>query len=193
MPLSSPSAPNPAAFPAEPVGDGLAPAQARRSHVGCRLRRRQLVLAITLALCFGRAGPVESQFTALTDRSRAILEGNWQSCREPVSEPNGPDSPDGGYAERIYDGETPGIGRFELHLGPHREFALFRGIQDAHRDHASPDNLLKPHIVLLNGTTARQKWTVAGLVFEVALAGGSRDECESWWITLRRADPGSSH
>ena len=145
--------------------------------------RRGLVAVITAALCLGRAAPTYPQFTSFNDRSRSILEGNWQSCRDG----------DGEYAERIYDGTAPGIGRFELHLGPYREFALFRGVQEEHRDHASPDNLLRPHTVSLEGATARQRWAVAGLIFEATLAGGSRDECESWWVTLRRADPTSSH
>src|SRR5438874_2700610 len=76
---------------------------------------------------------------------------------------------------------------------PGSRWRLFRGVQEEHRDHASPDNLLRPHTVSLEGATARQRWAVAGLIFEATLAGGSRDECESWWVTLRRADPTSSH
>src|SRR5436309_14884747 len=149
---------------------------------------------MTAAICLGRAGPAQTQFTSFNDRSGAILEGNWQSCRgHAPSEQNESNGADGEYAERIYDGNAPGVGRFELHLGPFREFALFRGVQESHRDHASAANLLQPYIVSLNGTTARQKWIVAGLVFEVTMAGGSRDDCESWWVTLRRADPSSSH
>jgi len=154
--------------------------------MGCRLDRRCLV-AITTASCLALARysfTAPFQFTSSTDRSRAILEGNWQSCR---------DSQDDEYTERIYDGNAPGIGRFELHLGPYHDFALFRGVQDAHRDHDSDDNLLKPHNVPVVSGRGSQKWIAAGLVFEVTLAGGSRDECESWWITLRRADSTSSH
>ncbi len=77
--------------------------------------------------------PAFAQFVSTGDRMRALLEGNWQSCREL----------DGKYSERIYDNTLPGIGPFELHLGPYHEFALFRGVQDAHRDHSSPDNLLQ--------------------------------------------------
>lgn len=155
--------------------------------MGCRLDRRCLVAAITTATCLAVARysfTSPSQFTSSTDRSRAILEGNWQSCR---------DSEDDEYAERVYDGNAPGIGRFELHLGPYHDFALFRGVQDAHRDHDGDDNLLKPHIVPVVSGRGSQKWVAAGLVFEVTLAGGSRDECESWWIVLRRADASSSH
>ena len=151
--------------------------------MGCRQHRRSLVIAITAAICLGRAAPGHPQFTSFNDRSRSILEGNWQSCRDGDDE----------YAERVYDGNAPGIGRFELHLGPYREFALFRGVQEEHRDHASSDNLLRPHTVSLEGSTARHRWVVAGLVLEVTLAGGSRDDCESWWVALRRADSSSSH
>jgi hypothetical protein len=46
--------------------------------------------------------------------------------------------------ERVYDNTLPGLGAFELHLGPYHEFALFRGIQDEHRRHDSTANLLRP-------------------------------------------------
>jgi hypothetical protein len=36
-------------------------------------------------------------------------------------------------------------------------------------------------------------WDVDGLHLEVVLAGGSREECESWFITLKRADTTISH
>ena len=111
-----------------------------------------------------------------------MLEGNWQSCRED----------DGQFAERIYDGKWRGLGEFELHMGPYHEFALFRGIQEEHRDHDSPENLLKPFIVEVSGNQARHLWDVAGLHLEVVLAGGSREDCESWFVTLKRSSS-SSH
>jgi hypothetical protein len=145
-------------------------------------RPKWLVAGLTVAICFGAAGAAYSQFTSFNDGSRSMLEGNWQSCVEA----------DGQYAERIYDGKAPGLGPFELHMGPHREFALFRGTQDEHRDHTSAGNLLKPHIVDV-GQTSTQKWQVEGLQLEVSLAGGSRGDCESWFITLRRAGSVVSH
>src|SRR5207302_1696246 len=95
---------------------------------------------------------------------------------------------DGEYAERVYDNNLPGIGPFELHLGPYHEFALFRGVQEEHRNHQSPQNLLRPHIVSIDHNRARYEWQAAGLKLEVTLAGGSREECESWFLLLRRAD-----
>ena len=166
------------------VGYQLAAAAKRRNTLSCRLDRRCLVAALTTAICLTAHHSSSSQFTSSTDRSRAILEGNWQSCRE---------SEQDDYAERIYDGTAPGVGRFELHLGPYHDFALFRGIQEGHRDHDGPDNLLTPHVVSVANGRGSHKWTAAGLVFDVTLAGGSRDDCESWWITLRRADSNSSH
>jgi hypothetical protein len=112
-----------------------------------------------------------------------MLEGNWQSCREA----------DGQYGERVYDGKWAGLAPFELHMGPYHEFALFRGIQDDHREHASADNLLKPYNIEISGNRARQTWDVAGMHLEVALAGGSREDCESWFVLLKRADTTSSH
>lgn len=142
----------------------------------------QLISGWTVACCFGAAALGYSQFTPFSDHSRAILEGNWQSCR----------GADGQYSERVYDAKLPGMGPFELHMGPYHEFALFRGIQEAHRDHTSAENLLKPFNIDVSNNTAHQNWTVAGLRLDVSLAGGSRDECESWFVTLKRLETTSS-
>ena len=151
--------------------------------MGRRGRRWQLVSALTGTLVLGFAASGLSQFTSFNDRSRSMLEGNWQSCRES----------DGTYSERIYDGRLPGLGPFELHMGPYHEFALFRGVQDDHREHSSAENLLRPYIVEVVGSTGRHQWDIAGLHLEAALAGGSREDCESWWVQLRRMDSNSSH
>ncbi len=148
---------------------------------GCG-RNWQKVIAMTFACCLGAASIGYSQFTSFSDRRQSIIEGNWQSCRES----------DGEYSERVYDGNTPELGPFELHLGPYHDFALFRGVQEGHRSHDSAENLLKPHTVDMTGVSARQQWDVAGVHFEVALAGGSRDECESWFVQLRPLNS-SSH
>jgi hypothetical protein len=131
------------------------------------------VLASAMLLA---ARPAAPQFTSFSHDPRNILEGHWQSCREA----------DGRYAERIYDHVVNGAGQFEVHMGPRREFAIFKGVQDAHREHASPDNLLKPYSVMLEAGRAKQRWEIQNLnlVFTVALAGGSRTDCESWFITL---------
>jgi hypothetical protein len=143
----------------------------------------QLVTSLTVALCLGVVAAAFSQFTSFNDRRVAVLEGNWQSCREA----------DGGYSERVYDAKLPGFGDFELHMGPYHEFALFRGVQDDHREHNSPDNLLAPHTVDVVNGFGKHKWDVAGLRIEATLAGGSREECESWWVSMRRVDSTSSY
>ena len=86
----------------------------------------------------------------------------------------------------MYDHVVNGLGQYEVHLGPRREFAIFKGIQDDHRPHNSPDNLLKPYQVAMQGTRARQRWEIPSLnlAFTVALGGGSRSDCESWYILL---------
>ena len=134
------------------------------------------IAASALAVGFGAAAPAFAQFVSTGDRMKALLEGNWQSCREA----------DGKYSERVYDNTLPGIGPFELHLGPYHEFALFRGVQESHRDHRSPENLLSPFNVEVEANRARRSWETAGLRLEVSLGGGARDECESWFITLKR-------
>src|SRR5690348_10634359 len=121
---------------------------ARRS----RRVNRWLVIGSALVASLA-ATAVFAQFTAFSDHSGAILEGNWQSCLEE----------DGQYGERIYDGRLPGFGPFELHMGPYHDFALFRGVQAEHRDHASADNLLRPSTVPMSGTVAKHRWDVAGL------------------------------
>lgn len=145
------------------------------------VRKWQLITGFTVAGCLGLAAAGHSQFSSVSDRVHAVLEGNWQSCREA----------DGRYSERIYDNTLPGIGPFELHLGPYHEFALFRGVHDDHQAHRSPDNLLRPYNVEMHANRAHQKWEVAGLLIEVKLGGGGREECESWFITLKRANPSS--
>jgi hypothetical protein len=143
----------------------------------------QRVVAVTVAACLGGAALSRAQFSSFSDHKSALLEGNWQSCREG----------DGQYSERVYDGKWPGLGAFELHLGPYHEFAFFRGIQEQHRDHNSTDNLLKPYNLEIRDNAARQVWDVDGLRLNVALAGGAREQCESWFISLKRADSTVSH
>jgi hypothetical protein len=139
-------------------------------------QRWKVVSALTAAACLS-AAVGSAQFISYGDRARSILEGNWQSCREP----------DGHYSERIYDNTLPGIGPFELHLGPYHEFALFRGVQDEHRPHESTANLLRPFNVEVFSNRARHSWEAAGLRLDVNLGGGSDDQCESWFLSLKRA------
>ena len=135
----------------------------------------RLIPALTVAgsVVLGAVGP---QFTSFNDRARAVLEGNWQSCRDR----------DGSYAERVYDHVVNGVGLFEVHMGPRREFAIFKGVQDAHREHDSPDNLLKPFRVAFENGRAKQRWEIPSLnlAFTATMAGGSRTDCESWYILL---------
>lgn len=143
---------------------------------------RHLVAACTMALCLGLARPARPQFTSFSSDPRNILEGNWQSCRDA----------DGQYSERVFDQTIAGQPQYEVHLGPYDEFAIFKGVQKTHRPHDSPENLLKPYRVPIGA--GRQRWTIPSLnlVFEVTRAGGSRTECESWWITLAPLEPPSS-
>ena len=157
------------------------PGRRERSHVRPSFATRApwlvgglLTLAVLLPLAPRSAA---AQFVSLPGNPRNILEGNWQSCQEPGSS---------GYAERVYDHVVNSVGQYEVHLGPRREFAIFKGVQDEHRPHSSPDNLLKPHQVAMQGTRARQRWEIRSLniAFTVALGGGSRSDCESWYILL---------
>lgn len=134
-----------------------------------------LIAGITSAFVLA-ARPAAPQFTSYSRDPRHVLEGTWQSCRDT----------DGRYAERVYDHVVNGVGQFEVHLGPRDEFAIFTGVQEEHREHASAANLLKPYRVVNDTGRASQRWDVASLnlTFTASLAGGSRGDCESWFVLL---------
>jgi len=133
-------------------------------------------VAALVAVATAAAQAPESRFNSTSSSVKNVLEGNWQSCQDPS----------GRYGERVYDHVVNGVGQYEVHLGPRREFAIFPGVQDQHREHDSADNLLAPFRVLLQGTRASQHWEVPSLnlAFTVTLGGGSRTDCESWFIVL---------
>ena len=137
------------------------------------LRSASSAVLVFIALI---ASTAFAQFTSYSKNSKNILEGNWQSCRDA----------DGTYSERVYDHVVNGVPKFEVHMGPKREFAIFQGVQDEHRDHNSPANLLKPYRLDVEGNLASHEWKIPSLnlVFTVTLAGGSRSDCESWYILL---------
>ena len=59
-------------------------------------------------------------------------------------------------------------------------------MQDEHREHDAPANLLKPYRLDVEGNLASHEWRIPSLdlVFTVTLAGGSRSDCESWYVLL---------
>jgi hypothetical protein len=136
---------------------------------------RVAIAALALATAV-IASPAARQFTSFSHDARNILEGSWQSCREA----------DGQYSERVYDHVVNGVGQFEVHMGPGTEFAMFPGVQPEHRDHASPDNLLQPYRVATGTGRGKQRWEIPSLklAFTATLAGGSRTDCESWFVLL---------
>jgi hypothetical protein len=128
-------------------------------------------------VCLLMPRPAAAQdFISYSSNPRNILEGNWQSCQDERVR----------YAERVYDHVVNGVPQYEVHLGPRREFAIFVGVQDEHRDHDSAANLLKPYVVSMQGTRAQKRWEIPSLhlAFTVTLGGGSRTDCESWYILL---------
>jgi hypothetical protein len=136
----------------------------------------RVVLAVASVALISVARPARAQFTSYPRNSHNILEGNWQSCRES----------DGRYSERVYDHVVNGVAKFEVHMGPRREFAIFEGVQDEHRNHDSPANLLRPYRLEVEGNLASHEWKIPSLnlVFTATLSGGSRGDCESWYILL---------
>src|SRR5471030_802001 len=144
-------------------------------------RSTWLLLCVIASAALLGVHPAAAQlFRPFSNDTRNPLEGNWQSCRER----------DGTYAERVYDHVVNGVPQFEVHMGPRREFAIFRGVQDEHRDHDSPENLLKPFRVAFENGRAKQRWDIPSLnlAFTVTMAGGSRTDCESWYILLEPID-----
>jgi hypothetical protein len=153
-----------------------------RGTVRQRLARTAwLLTGVCAVAALAGPGAVAAQvWRPFTNDSRNILEGNWQSCRDR----------DGTYAERVYDHVVNGVAQFEVHMGPRREFAIFRGVQDAHREHDSTDNLLKPFRVTFENGRAKQHWEIPSLnlSFTATMAGGSRTDCESWYLLLEPID-----
>ena len=133
--------------------------------------------AILLLAAFRPASASAQEWISYNSDPKNILEGNWQSCQQP----------DGRYAEKIYDHYVNSVPQYEVHLGPRREFAIFKGVQDGHRAHASAENLLKPWNVEMENNRAKQRWEIPSLnlAFTVTLAGGSRTDCDSWYILLQ--------
>ena len=111
-----------------------------------------------------RARRRRQEFISFSSNPRNILEGNWQSCRER----------DGSYAERVYDHVVNGVAQFEVHLGPRREFAIFHGVQDEHREHDSADNLLKPVSACREDGRAKQRWEIPSLKLAFTVTLGRR-------------------
>jgi hypothetical protein len=153
-----------------------------RGTVRQRLARRAwLLIGVCAAAALSGVRPAAAQvWRPFSNDPRNILEGNWQSCRDR----------DGSYAERVYDHVVNGVGQFEVHMGPRREFAIFKGVQDAHREHDSPENLLKPFRVTFENGRAKQHWEIPSLnlAFTATMAGGSRTDCESWYLLLEPID-----
>ncbi len=142
--------------------------------------RRRIIVRVgftgTLLAVIGAAAARAQEFISYSSSPHHILEGSWQSCQDGR----------GQFAERVYDHVVNGVGQYEVHLGPRREFAVFAGVQEEHRRHDSPENLLKPYRVRMENNLAKERWEIPSLklVFTVTLGGGSRTDCEAWFILL---------
>lgn len=140
------------------------------------LRALRLALALT-AIILAWPWPAAAQWISYDSDPRNILEGHWSSCVER----------DGRYSERVYDHVVGGVPQFEVHLGPRREFGLFLGVQDEHREHDSRENLLKPFLVPMDSTNrAQRRWEIPSLklVMTVSLGAGTSFDCENWYVVL---------
>ncbi len=143
------------------------------------MKRCWLILVFILL-----ANPARAQYWTSHDSKIGFLEGNWQSCRECWDDRGNPT-----YCEKIYDGKKLSWGNdFEFHLGPEHEFALFKGFHDEDPGHYSDENLLIPTVVTISSGLAWQVWElpILNLKLSVVLSGGSRDDCESWYVILEK-------
>ena len=105
-----------------------------------------------------------------------LLSGNWQSCWE-----------DGEWGERIFEYRRLGKLIAEFHMGPRNEFALYKQPQPDDHSHDSSDNLLKDHPYDNNRSNFSYFSPQLGLRLTISKGGGSRDECESYFVTLESA------
>lgn len=157
-----------AAAPTNRLGDG--------DHRGPLSEREGVVVAVALTLLLAQWQPNGG---ADAPAGPIFLQGSWQTC-------------DG---ERIWHLGTRRGERFEFHANG-SDFAIFRGWHpDAdptgpfpHLDHDGPLNLLHGHDATDPRSVAGRNWTVPelGLHLNVVIAGGSRSECESYWLLLER-------
>lgn len=101
-----------------------------------------------------------------------LHQGSWQSC-------------DG--EERVLEHRTLGVFHFEIHMGPRREFALYDHIVDGEHSHKEEGNMILP---IYEVGWERMVWKVPqlGVKLTVAPAGGSREECESFYVKIEKMD-----
>lgn len=102
--------------------------------------------------------------------------GTWQSC-------------DG--EERVLEHRVLGRTLWSLHMGPNDEFALYRpGAEppDGDHDHEGTGNLLGPayRVSMLSTYRGVRRWAISSLKLWISVvrAGGSRQECESFFIRI---------
>jgi hypothetical protein len=147
----------------EPRRGGPGERRGWRGHGGALLGGELSTGVLKAVGCLGLAAIGRAQFTSFSDRSRLMLEGNWQSCREA----------DGNYSERVFDGKWPGIGAFEFHMGPYRELP-FQG-HPGRPSRASVGG--QPAEAVQRGhdyQPSPQSWDVAGLHLDVSLGAAAR-------------------
>lgn len=103
-----------------------------------------------------------------------LHQGWWQSC-------NG--------EERVLQHRVLGKFRWELHLGPRDEFALYtREVDHEAGDgaHERADNLLAPAYRVGDVSTLRgdRTWHKIGLWINVRRAGSAEDDCQSFYVRV---------
>jgi hypothetical protein len=117
-------------------------------------------------------------WTSTPHRPPTVFEGNWQSCR-------GED----GYGERVYEHVVAGKWKWELHMGPRDEFALYdHNVDGDDHTHMGAENLLSPafHVNDVKTMGGKRNWRIPSLRLWVSIvaAGGSREDCDSFYVKI---------
>lgn len=116
-----------------------------------------------------------------------ILSGNWQSCADSHGEYVG-------FGERIVDHYVNGKFKWEFHMGPEDEFALFNTQHEFETGdaHSGKDNLLGPvfRVNDANGYRSSRQWNVPKLNLWISIvrAGESdnREVCYSYFVLVKK-------
>lgn len=112
----------------------------------------------------------------------ALYQGLWQSCRSSRAD-------DPGYGEGAHDYKVNGRLKWSFHLGPFDEFALFRAGEEPDPDnHYTTANLLaEPHALRKSGRNGSRQWNIPSLNLWISVvqAGGSRDDCQAFYVLIK--------
>ena len=155
----------------------------RKEHVrpvarrGCLARRRVFVAGVRRWHSRGRS----AQFISLLQQLRATFSKATGSRAANAT---------GGTPSASTTTSSTASAQFEVHLGPRREFAIFTGRPGRAprpRRARQPAEAVPRRCSKAAAPSSRWEIPSLKLAFTVTLGGGSRTDCESWYILLEAA------